>query len=161
VEDYVSDSETPIKVLPLSTISTTATIISAYVRSNKVELKALAGLIRTIHASLTDVGGTAPAAEKKPHLLAGKSVHADFLICLEDGKRMKMLKRHLKAWYNLTPDEYRTRWSLPPDYPMVAPNYTRQRSALAKETGLGRKKPVVIEEPKPEPAKRGRKKAVA
>ncbi len=148
-------------------IGLTASIISAYVGHNKVALEAVPGLIRTVHASLTGLTAPLLVAEAKPQpaVPVKKSVHPDFLICLEDGKRLKMLKRHLQTRYNMAPDDYRLKWGLPADYPMVAPNYARQRSALAKKIGLGHARLAVAVEvppPAPEPVKkRGRKKATA
>jgi predicted transcriptional regulator len=98
----------------------------------------LAGLIRQVHASLASVGQAPLAAVRpQPAVPIKKSVTPDYIICLEDGRKLKMLKRHIKTAYNMTPEQYRERWGLPPDYPMVAPNYTAQRSELAKQIGLG------------------------
>ena len=113
-------------------------IVAAYVSKNPVAASELPGIIKNVHATL---GGFAGAEERAlpraPAVPVKKSVQPDFIVCLEDGKKLKMLKRHLKTAYNMTPEEYRERWQLPPDYPMVAPNYARQRSRLAKEIGLG------------------------
>jgi predicted transcriptional regulator len=120
----------------------TADVVAAYVSNNSVATGQLGDLIRSIHSSLRGLGGQAPepkAEPLKPAVPVRKSINPDFLICLEDGKKLKMLKRHLRSTYNMTPDEYRAKWGLPPDYPMVAPNYAQQRSAFAKEIGLGRK----------------------
>jgi MucR family transcriptional regulator, transcriptional regulator of exopolysaccharide biosynthesis len=117
-----------------------ADIVAAYVSSNPVSPQDLPGLIRTVHASLRDIaGGGVPAAEtsQEPAVAVKKSVTPDYVICLEDGKKFKSLKRHLRTRYNLTPDEYRAKWGLPHDYPMVAPNYAKERSNLAKRMGLG------------------------
>ena len=124
---------------PDEILSLTATIVAAHVSKNAVPVAELASLIRSVHASLTDVGRPAdvPPERPQPAVPIKKSITADFLVCLDDGKKLKMLKRHLKTAYNLTPEQYRERWSLPPDYPMVAPNYAKQRSRLAKEIGLG------------------------
>jgi predicted transcriptional regulator len=113
--------------------------VAAHVGNNTVPLADLPNLIDQVHKSLANVEKEpAPAVERpQPAVAIRKSVTPDYLICLEDGKRLKMLKRHLKTAYDMTPDEYRERWQLPADYPMVAPNYARQRSALAKEIGLG------------------------
>ena len=120
----------------------TADVVAAYVSNNSVPTGQLADLIRSVHSSLSGLSGQ-PAEPKseplKPAVPVRKSVHPDYLICLEDGKKLKMLKRHLRSTYNMTPDEYRAKWNLPPDYPMVAPNYAQQRSAFAKQIGLGRK----------------------
>jgi predicted transcriptional regulator len=98
-------------------------------------------LIHSVHSSLKNVETAAPAVQEEPQKPAvpiRKSVHPDYIICLEDGKKLKMLKRHLRTTYDMTPDEYRAKWNLPPDYPMVAPNYAAQRSDFAKKIGLGR-----------------------
>jgi predicted transcriptional regulator len=117
----------------------TAEIVAAHVSNNTVSVEELPVLINQVYRSLSTIGQPVELVQEKPQpaVPVKKSVHPDFIICLEDGKRLKMLKRHLKTAYNMTPEEYRERWSLPPDYPMVAPNYARQRSKLAKEIGLG------------------------
>ena len=120
----------------------TADVVAAYVSNNSIPTSQLAELIRSVHNSLSGLTGqpVEPKVEPlKPAVPIRKSIHPDYLICLEDGKKLKMLKRHLRSTYNMTPDEYRAKWGLAPDYPMVAPNYARQRSAFAKEIGLGRK----------------------
>jgi len=118
----------------------TAEIVSAHVSNNPVSVNDLSGLIVEVHRTLSSLG-SAPArveVEKKaPAVPVKKSVTPDYLICLEDGKKLKMLKRHLQTSYGLTPDQYRDKWALPPDYPMVAPNYAKHRSSLAKQIGLG------------------------
>jgi predicted transcriptional regulator len=114
--------------------------VSAYVSANPVAAQDIPGLIRTVHAALKEVsGGVAVAAEsnQEPAVAVKKSVTPDYIICLEDGKKFKSLKRHLRTRYGMTPDEYRTKWGLPHDYPMVAPNYAKERSNLAKRMGLG------------------------
>jgi predicted transcriptional regulator len=139
-----------------SLIELTADVVSAYVSNNPVPAAELPGLIGQVHATLERVrGGPAePAPEpSKPAVSIRKSVTDDYIICLEDGKKFKSLKRHLATHYNLTPDEYRDRWGLDPNYPMVAPSYAAARSALAKTMGLGRKP----KQPEP-PAQRSRKK---
>lgn len=114
-------------------------IVAAHVSKNRVETSALGDLIRQIYASLRSLSGEDSAAEvPTPAVPVKKSVTADYIICLEDGKKLKMLKRHLTTAFNLTPDQYRKRWGLPADYPMVAPNYAEQRRDLAKKIGLGR-----------------------
>ena len=121
-------------------VEMTAEIASAYVSANPVASQDLPGLIRTIYAALRDVAGAvAPAAEiaPEPAVSVKKSVTPDYIICLEDGKKFKSLKRHLRTRYNMTPEEYRAKWGLPHDYPMVAPNYAKARSDLAKRMGLG------------------------
>jgi predicted transcriptional regulator len=118
----------------------TAEIVSAHVSNNSVPLSDLPGLIQQVYATLSAVGKVPPPAEKpQPAVPIKKSIHPDYIICLEDGKKLKMLKRHLKTAYNMSPEQYRERWQLPPDYPMVAPNYAKHRSSLAKKIGLGTK----------------------
>jgi predicted transcriptional regulator len=118
----------------------TAEIVSAHVSNNSVPLSELPGLIQEVFRTLSTVGkGAAPPEKPQPAVPIKKSVHPDYIICLEDGKKLKMLKRHLKTAYNMTPEQYRERWGLPPDYPMVAPNYAKHRSTLAKKIGLGTK----------------------
>ena len=117
----------------------TSKIVAAHVSNNSVPPGELSELITRVFHSLSRLGQPESAApeQRAPAVPVKKSVFPDYLICLEDGKRMKMLKRHLRTSYNLTPEEYRLRWGLPDDYPMVAPNYTKQRSTLAKAIGLG------------------------
>jgi len=124
---------------PGEILSLTAKIVAAHVSKNTVPVDELPTLIRSVHASLSglDRGSDVAAERPQPAVPIKKSVTADYIVCLEDGKKLKMLKRHLKTAYNLTPEQYRERWGLSPDYPMVAPNYARQRSRLAKEIGLG------------------------
>ncbi len=120
-----------------------AGIVSAFVSNNSVQTSELPALISNVHAALAKVGaGTAeqPKAELVPAVSIKKSVTPDQIICLEDGKKFKSLKRHLRTAYAMTPDEYRAKWGLPPDYPMVAPNYAAARSELAKNMGLGQKR---------------------
>jgi predicted transcriptional regulator len=124
-------------------IELTAEIVSAYVSNNNVDSSDLSELIGDIHAALQRTAGGPPEPEPeplKPAVPVRKSVTPDYIICLEDGKRFKSLKRHLRTYYDLTPDEYRQKWGLPPDYPMVAPNYAQARSSLAKQMGLGQKR---------------------
>ncbi|QKC82061.1 MucR family transcriptional regulator [Mesorhizobium sp. NZP2077] len=132
-------------------IELTADIVSAFVSNNSVPVSNLADLISSVHASLSSVGkDTPPPAEPlTPAVNPKRSVTPDFIVCLDDGKKFKSLKRHL-AQLGMTPDQYRAKWNLPGDYPMVAPNYAAQRSALAKSIGLGRK----AAPPKKAPAKR-------
>tara|TARA_R110000868_G_scaffold142460_1_gene359813 strand:+ start:9713 stop:10126 length:414 start_codon:yes stop_codon:yes gene_type:complete len=121
-------------------IDLTTEIVSAYVGHNTVPAGELAGLIRQVYEALHGVsnGSAAPQAERsEPAVSVRKSITPDFLICLEDGKKFKSLKRHLRTHYDLGPDEYREKWGLPRDYPMVAPNYAQARSKLAKKMGLG------------------------
>lgn len=133
----------------LNLIELTADIVSAYVSNNPVPVASLPELIQSVNSSLSKIGQ--PAAPEKPTqepaVNPRRSVFPDYIICLEDGKKFKSLKRHLGVYYGLTPNEYREKWGLKADYPMVAPNYAEQRSALAKASGLGRKPA----------AKRGRK----
>ena len=133
----------------------TADIVSAFVGNNAVPLGSLADLIVSVHTSLSGLGHPIePVVEpQSPAVSPKRSVMPDFIICLEDGKRFKSLKGHLRASYNLTPDEYRTKWGLPHDYPMVAPNYSDRRSALAKSMGLGRKAAPVAKAPAKRKAK--------
>ncbi|PZV34494.1 MucR family transcriptional regulator [Mesorhizobium kowhaii] len=143
-------------------IELTADVVSAYVSNNPVPVGDLPALIGQVHAALKGTAGSVSAEEpqalKPPAVPIRKSVTPDYIISLEDGKKFKSLKRHLSTHYGLTPDEYRAKWGLPGDYPMVAPNYAAARSALAKTMGLGRKP----KEPEtPAPAKRTRKKVAA
>ncbi len=117
----------------------TSQIVSAQVANNPVQSGELPGLIQEVYQTLSKVGDASDSSDDKiaPAVPIRKSVTPDYLVCLEDGKKLKMLKRHLKTSFNLTPEEYRSRWGLPSDYPMVAPNYAKQRSALAREIGLG------------------------
>ena len=119
-----------------------ADIVAAYVSRNAVPTEALPDIIRTVHQaleSLTEGGGVAlPEERPKPAVPIGRSVQQDFIVCLEDGKKLKMLKRYLRSRYDLSPEEYRRRWGLPPEYPMVAPAYAARRSDFAKQIGLGR-----------------------
>ncbi len=120
-------------------LALTTEIVAAYVSNNTVALGDLPHLINQVYNSLANVRGAAAAlaAKPQPAVSIRRSVQPDYLICLEDGKKLKMLKRHLKTAYNMSPEAYRERWGLAADYPMVAPNYARQRSRLAKEIGLG------------------------
>jgi predicted transcriptional regulator len=120
-------------------LTLTTQIVSAHVGNNSVELTDLPPLIEQVYKTLANVGQEpAPQPERpQPAVPIKKSVTPDYIVCLEDGKQLKMLKRHLKTAYNMSPEEYRERWGLPPDYPMVAPNYALQRSQLAKDIGLG------------------------
>jgi predicted transcriptional regulator len=124
-------------------IELTAEIVSAYVSNNSIASNDVPGLIGEIHMALhrTAIGGVEPEQEPlKPAVPIKKSVTPDSIVCLEDGKKFKSLKRHLRTHYDLTPEEYREKWGLPADYPMVAPNYAKARSALAREMGLGQKR---------------------
>jgi predicted transcriptional regulator len=119
----------------------TAEVVSAYVSNNTLPTAQLADVIQAVYRSLRGLeapAAEAPAEPLKPAVPRNRSVTPEYLICLEDGKRLKMLKRHLRSTYNLSPDEYRAKWGLAPDYPMVAPKYAEQRSEFAKRIGLGR-----------------------
>lgn len=126
-------------------IDQTASIVAAYVSHNAIAADQLPGLIARVHAALSNVSGgqTAPAAAGealRPAVPVKRSVMPDYIICLEDGKRFKSLKRHLRTQYKLSPEQYRERWNLAADYPMVAPNYAKTRSQLAKKMGLGQQR---------------------
>jgi predicted transcriptional regulator len=137
----------------------TAQIVSAHVSNNTVAPSGLPELIQQVFHALTTAGVEAPEPEKPvPAVPVKKSIFPDYIVCLEDGKKLKMLKRHLQTSYNMTPDQYRDKWGLSHDYPMVAPNYAERRSALAKKIGLGRK-PEIDPELTAKPVKRGRKVA--
>ena len=125
-------------------IELTASIVSAYVSNNPVPSAELPALIGQVHSALTRVSsGQAEASAEgfKPAIPVKKSITSDYIICLEDGKKFKSLKRHLRSQYNLTPEQYREKWGLGSDYPMVAPNYAAARSRLAKQMGLGQQRP--------------------
>ena len=124
-------------------IELTAEIVSAYVSNNSVPASELTNLIGDVYAALNRTAGAAPAPEtepQKPAVNPKKSITPDYIICLEDGKKFKSLKRHLRTHYDMSPDQYREKWGLPADYPMVAPNYAEARSALAKKMGLGQQR---------------------
>ena len=124
-------------------IELTAEIVSAYVSNNPVSASELPGLINQVHSALTRVSGGSidvPIEPLKPAVPVKKSISPDHIVCLEDGKKFKSLKRHLRTQYNMTPEQYREKWGLPPDYPMVAPNYAEARSQLAKQMGLGQQR---------------------
>ena len=116
-------------------------IVAAYVSNNPTPISEIPGMIKSIHATLGGLSGRASAelpTTQKPAVPIRKSISPEHIVCLEDGKKLKMLKRYIRSRYNLTPDGYRTKWGLPADYPMVAPNYAAQRSEFAKKIGLGR-----------------------
>jgi predicted transcriptional regulator len=124
-------------------IELTASIVSAYVSNNSVPASDLPALISQVHAALTRVlgrPGEAPSEAPKPAVSVKRSITPEHLVCLEDGKKFKSLKRHLRTRYNMTPEQYREKWGLAPDYPMVAPNYAAARSRLAKQMGLGQQR---------------------
>lgn len=132
-EDMISRDET---------LRLAAEIVAAYVAQNTLPSTELPGLIQTVYAALSSPGESAVqqiTETAKPAVPIKKSITPEYIICLEDGKKLKMLKRHLRTNYNMTPDEYRAKWGLPSDYPMVCPNYAEQRSQFAKKIGLGRK----------------------
>ena len=118
-----------------------ADIVSAYVANNRVAAAALPDTIRSVFSTLAGLEGTTGAAVVRPEpaVPIAKSITPDYIVCLEDGEKLKMLKRHLKARYAMSPEDYRRRWNLPDDYPMVAPNYSNRRRRLAKRPGLGKK----------------------
>jgi predicted transcriptional regulator len=119
----------------------TADVVAAYVSNNSLPTQQLGEVISAVYASLRSLDGQqieTKAEPLKPAVPIRKSITPDYLVCLEDGKKLKMLKRHLRSTYGMTPDDYRAKWGLPADYPMVAPNYAEQRSAFAKKIGLGR-----------------------
>ena len=120
-------------------LALTTEIVASHVSNNKVEVSDLSQLIEQVYKTLKNIESGEGVSKERPQpaVPIKKSVMPDYIVCLEDGKKLKMLKRHLKTAYNMTPQEYRERWGLPADYPMVAPNYARQRSALAKKIGLG------------------------
>ena len=128
----------PTKTLTL-TVTLTVQIVAAHVSNNRVAVDGLPRLIEEVYKTLAEADASSVATPERPRPVVPikKSVTPDYIICLEDGKKLKMLKRHLRSAYNLTPEEYRERWGLAPDYPMVAPNYTKQRRRLAKQIGLG------------------------
>ncbi len=140
----------------INLLEMTTDIVASYVANNEVAPDKLPELIRTVHAAVMELAtGDAATDEKlKPAVPVSKSVTPDHLICLEDGRKLKMLKRYLRSRYDMTPEDYRTKWGLPADYPMVAPNYAKLRSKHAKEIGLGKKTPP---EPAAKPAKTRRK----
>lgn len=123
-------------------VELTAEVVAAYVSNNVVQTSDLPGLIANVHSALgsTASGESITTERPKPAVPVRKSVQNDYIICLEDGMKFKSLKRHLMTYYSLTPDEYREKWGLPADYPMVAPAYAEARSRLAKEMGLGQKR---------------------
>jgi predicted transcriptional regulator len=124
-------------------IELTSEIVSAYVSNNSVPAGELPSLINDVYVALTRVGTVTVEAviePPKPAISVKKSIHPDYIICLEDGKKFKSLKRHLRTQYNMSPEQYREKWALPADYPMVAPNYAAARSRLAKEMGLGQQR---------------------
>lgn len=129
----MSDQNQKMELLTLTT-----EIVTSHLSRNAVEAGEISALIREVYSTLSTVSSTDQTVEKlQPVVPIKKSIQPDYIVCLEDGKKLKMLKRHLKTAYNMTPEEYRQRWGLPSDYPMVAPNYASQRRLLAKKIGLG------------------------
>jgi predicted transcriptional regulator len=147
-------NESAVEKTPRSEILRMAVdVVSAYLGHNSLSSSQIPEIIQTVFSSLLQLDGRSAGSigdASRPAVPVKKSVTPEYLICLEDGKKMKMLKRHLRTAFNMTPDEYRAKWNLPADYPMVAPNYAEQRSAFAKKIGLGRK---------PEGERRGRRKS--
>ncbi len=122
-------------------LTLTADIVAAHVSNNSVAVNDLPNLINNVHGALTGLSGrSAPEVKLEPKVPIRSSIKPDYIVCLEDGKRLKMLKRHLMTHYQMTPDQYRQKWGLNSDYPMVAPNYAEQRRTLAKAIGLGTKR---------------------
>jgi predicted transcriptional regulator len=123
-------------------ITLTADIVAAHVSNNSVAVSDLPVLIANVHGALSGLGGApvVPEVKQEPAVSIRSSIKPDFIVCLEDGKKLKMLKRHLMTHYQMTPDQYRAKWNLAADYPMVAPNYAEQRRTLAKKIGLGTKR---------------------
>mgnify|MGYP006190787607 CR=1 FL=1 len=148
-------------------ITLTSDIVAAHVSNNDVAVTDLPSLITNVYHALANLGETPVVEEAKPQpaVAIRNSIKPDYIVCLEDGKKLKMLKRHLMTHYQMTPDQYRAKWNLPTDYPMVAPNYTEQRRTLAHQIGLGRKPKVEAAVPTAKPAKapvtrrRGKKSA--
>lgn len=129
------------EVLTGDLLRMTAEIVSAYVGQNTLPTQQLPEVINSVYVTLTGLQGVPaeiPQEPTRPAVPIKKSVTPEYIVCLEDGKKLKMLKRHLRSTYDMTPEEYRAKWGLPPDYPMVAPNYAAQRSEFAKKIGLGR-----------------------
>jgi predicted transcriptional regulator len=140
-------------------LSLAAQIVSAHIANNTVPAEELPVLIQSVYTTLAQAGtAVVETAKQQPAVPVKRSVFADHIVCLEDGKKLKMLKRHLQSRYGLTPDQYRGKWGLPRNYPMVAPDYAEKRSALARSIGLGRKPRTPAETEAPAP-RRGRKKA--
>ncbi|GLS31878.1 transcriptional regulator, MucR family [Mesorhizobium albiziae] len=139
-------------------VAVAADIVAAYVSHNSVPLPMLTGLIADVHQALLGLrtGHQPTLAPPVPAVPVKRSIHPDYLICLEDGKKFKSLKRHLRSHYEMTPDDYRRKWELPADYPMVAPNYAARRSELARGIGLGQ----VAAPPPPKPTRKPRAKQV-
>jgi predicted transcriptional regulator len=142
-------------------VGLTGRITAAYLRGNALPAADIASVIGIVHGSLLHLAQPAPQQEEtqKPAVAIRKSVTAEYIVCLEDGRKLKMLKRHLRTTYGMTPDQYRAKWNLPVDYPMVAPAYAEKRSEFARANGLGRRS--VESEPQPALKRRGRPRATA
>lgn len=137
----MTDSPKAKQKIPDNVISLAADIVASYVSNNDLPREQLPILIRDVHCALADLDDIVLSTdESRPAVPVAKSITDEYLICLEDGKKFKSLKRHLRSKYNMTPEDYRIKWGLPHDYPMVSPKYARKRSSLAKEIGLGRNK---------------------
>jgi len=132
--DTEADDKTRVALLEMA-----ARMTSAYVAHNRIDIPTLASVLVQIHDELRGLQGIAPEAAGKPAVPVKKSISAEYIVCLEDGKKLRTLKRYLRSHYNLSPEEYRAKWGLPRDYPMVAPAYAKLRSEFAKKLGLGRK----------------------
>lgn len=136
----MSDQSPPDQLSKGEVLQLTTDIVAAHVANNTIATGDIPQLINDVYTTLVNVGAESAIAERpKPAVNPKRSVMPDYIVCLEDGKKLKMLKRHLKTSYGMTPEEYRDRWGLPADYPMVAPNYAKHRSSLAKKIGLGTK----------------------
>ena len=147
---------------PEELLALTGEITAAYLRGNPLPAADIPGVIGTVFGSLRRLGQPQPEPQEEPRRPAvpiRRSVTAEYLVCLEDGRKLKMLRRYLRTTHGMTPDEYRAKWNLPPDYPMVAPAYAERRSELAKSSGLGQRRPEPEPPPPAAPAKRGRRKA--
>ena len=138
----MAENENPENKSDAERLRLTSEIVASFVSNNPLPSNSLPELIRSVHDALGDLMGDSNEPEPRPDpaVAISKSVTPDYLVCLEDGRKLKMLKRYLRSRYDMTPEEYRARWNLPADYPMVAPNYAKRRSEFAKEIGLGRKR---------------------
>jgi predicted transcriptional regulator len=137
----MSDLQDQVTISHGELLRMTTEVVAAYVGKNAVPTGQISDVISLVYSSLSQLNGhSAPASSEplRPAVAVRRSVTPDYIVCLEDGKKLKMLKRHLRTTYGMTPEEYRAKWGLPPDYPMVAPNYAEQRSMFAKKIGLGR-----------------------
>jgi len=137
----MADDTRDVETSEAELLASSAEIVAAYVSRNTVGAAALPDLIRTVHGSLSGLSGaraTAPREKQKPAVPISRSVQRDYIVCLEDGARLKMLKRYLRSRFDLSPEDYRRKWGLPPDYPMVAPAYAERRSDFARKIGLGK-----------------------